>query len=218
MQQAPISQKRGQCLEPRQRIAQVMKHSHRVDVVERSLSLKVEKTALFLTQDIDLLGASRPSQPLPGHRERSGADVDSKNLGAGIQMTEVIGADTGPASRIEDPHRNGAIGALGHSSKNSGQDAVMAPTPVVSRWRTILKWVSWIGTPVIEIAHHGCGGIRRRGLHGAADSRGWDGSGAFHGRPLRGACRSNPCKHLFMLARDDSARAVTCPNPACSRS
>mgnify|MGYP002878782418 CR=1 FL=1 len=53
--QSCVRQKRPQGLQALKRLAQVMQHTHGIDVVERSLALKIKKAALLLAQPLDLI-------------------------------------------------------------------------------------------------------------------------------------------------------------------
>ena len=191
MHQSPGSQQPRQGPQPLLWFAQVVQHPHRIDVVKGALTGQVEQAALLDAQLLHLGGGAGAASALPGHLQSPGADIHRKHRRAWVEVTEVIGADTGAAAGIQNsPAAGAAAGPGGQAAGGCCPGTVNAPAPVVTgRW-PVLKGVARVGEAVVEGAHHRRGGIT-------------DGHGGIGGympsfsRPPTPRLRSSGCKHLF---------------------
>ena len=112
----------------------------------------------------------------PRHSQSPVTDVHPEHVSTRIEMAEVIGAHPGSATGIEDPR---LLQACWDGAVDGGQNAAVAPAPVVSRWRSVLQRIPREGKTVVKSAHHGRGSVTGPGLgHPAAIGS----SRAFHGR------------------------------------
>ena len=156
----------SQGAQPCFRLIQMVQHANRVDVVERAFVVQVQQAALFLTQRAHLGGSSGALQTLASHRQGPFADVDPEDVGTWVEMAEVVGAHPGAATGIQDA---GPLRARRHHPMDGSEDAQVAPTPVVSRWWTVLQRITREGKTVVEGAHHRSGGIPEPGVSHAGE-------------------------------------------------
>ena len=156
MQQPARGQQAGQGGQACFRFAQVMQHPHGVDVIERAFALQLQQAALLDPQASGEGTAAGAPQAFPSHLQGASTDVHRQDLGARIEMGQVIGAHPGAAARIEEPRRRHRQGQAPRAGAEGGG---MAPTPVVTGRGTILEGIPWVGEAVVEGAHHGGGGI-----------------------------------------------------------
>ena len=178
-----------------------MENTNRVDVVEGTLSAEIKQTSLLLAQLAHLIRSTGSAQAFTGDLKSAGADIHRQNLSSWIEMAEVIGTDTRPASGIQNSQRSGFISRREHGTMHGCLNAFMAPAPVVTGRRSVLKRVPRIREPVVEIAHHGCGGIRGNGVHLRVGSQvQWMDLEHFtvaRENRLNGATPANICSCLF---------------------
>ena len=177
VQERPGLQQGRQGPQTRLRLPQVVQDPHGIDVVEGALPLQLQQAAV-LDPHLGLLMAAGTAQPLAGHLQGAGRDIHRQDLGPRIEMGQVVGADPGAATGIQDPQGLPGGPRRRQRAGAGGSGRIHAPAPVVSRRRAVLEGITGVGKAVVEGAHHRGGGIggglghgRRTGTGGAAGQR-----------------------------------------------
>ena len=167
MEQPLRGQRSGKRLQPGLGLIEVMQNADGIDVVERGFITEIEQAAALLPQRRHRLDGPRSEETLPSHLQSPLADIHRQHLRAGIEMAEVIGAHTGAAAGIQDPR---LITARRTAAMDRRQNAAMAPAPVVSGWRSVLKRIPGKGKAVIERTHYRCRSVTGTDIgHGNRD-------------------------------------------------